>query len=547
MALSGALRETLSSARLVFANPNLRRVNLALAGSMVGDWAFATAVTVWAYQFGGAAAVGVYAVVRLLLIAFSLPFVSVLVDRIPYKRFMVAADLVRAVLVGACAAIVWVGGPPVVVLVLAVVAGLVGAPFRPAQMALMPSLAKTPHELTAANAVGSTIESLTFFVGPAIAGLLLGVADASAIFLLDALTFVWSAALLSRLPAGGAKSAEKRPAERAHVLTEATAGFRVIAQDRSLLLIAVLYCVQTIVAGASVVFAVLIAVDVVRIGPQGVGFLDAVLGAGAIVGGLVALSRAGHGSVARDFGVGVIGWALPLLLIAIWPSPVFAFVAFAVIGLANPLVDVNAMTLLQRIAPESVLGRVFGALESALIGTMALGALLMPLLVELVGLRWALVVLALPVAGAAAALFPALVRLDRRVAAPRQLELVAALPIFQPLPPAVLENLARRLTPLTVSAGQTVITAGEPGDRFYLVERGRLDARRGSEVLSTMAAGDCFGEIALLRDVPRTASVVATDDTLLQALDRDDFLGAVGADPDAKGRADTLVNRRMAR
>ena len=129
-----------------------------------------------------------------------------------------------------------------------------------------------------------------------------------------------------------------------------------------------------------------------------------------------------------------------------------------------------------------------------------------------------------------------------------KLEFVAALPIFQPLPPAVLENLARRLTPLTVSAGrQTVITAGEPGDRFYLVERGGLDARRGSEVLSTMAAGDCFGEIALLRDVPRTASVVATEDTLLQALDRDDFLGAVGADPDARGRADTLVNRRMAR
>src|SRR3712207_5124105 len=101
MALPRAFGETMSSARLVFANPNLRLVNLALAGSMVGDWAFSTAVTVWAYQFGGAVAVGVYAVVRLLLIALSLPFASVLVDRIPHKRSLVTADLIRAVLVGA--------------------------------------------------------------------------------------------------------------------------------------------------------------------------------------------------------------------------------------------------------------------------------------------------------------------------------------------------------------------------------------------------------------------------------------------------------------
>ena len=205
MALSGALGETASSARLVFANPNLRRVNLALAGSMVGDWAFATAVIVWAYQYGGAAAVGGYAVVRLLLIALTLPFVSTLVDKIPYRLFLVTTDLVRAVLVLAAAGIIWLDGPPIAVLVLSVAAGLVGAPFRPAQMALLPSLAKTPHELTAANAVSSTLESLSFFLGPAIAGLLLSATNASAVFVLNALTFVWSAVLLSGLPAGDRK------------------------------------------------------------------------------------------------------------------------------------------------------------------------------------------------------------------------------------------------------------------------------------------------------------------------------------------------------
>ena len=321
MALSSALGETASSARLVFANPNLRRVNLALAGSMVGDWAFATAVIVWAYQYGGAAAVGGYAVVRLLLIALTLPFVSTLVDKIPYRLFLVTTDLVRAVLVLAAAGIIWLDGPPIAVLVLSVAAGLVGAPFRPAQMALLPSLAKTPHELTAANAVSSTLESLSFFLGPAIAGLLLSATNASAVFVLDALTFVWSAVLLSGLPAGDRKPTDGGPAEASHLLADATAGFRIIGQDRRLLLVTVLCCGQTVIAGASTVFGVLIAVDVVRIGPEGVGYLDAVLGVGAIAGGLVALSRAARGSVARDFGAGVVGWALPLLLVAVWPSP----------------------------------------------------------------------------------------------------------------------------------------------------------------------------------------------------------------------------------
>ncbi|MET1005613.1 MAG: MFS transporter [Propionibacteriaceae bacterium] len=562
--VSSAVGDTASAIRLVFANRNLRRVNLALAGSAIGDWAYATAVVVFAYRFGGPTAVGTYIAIRLALVAVGLPFTTVLVDRIPRKLFMIATDLIRAVLVAVAAVVIWGGGPPLVVLVVSIVAALVGAPFRPAQAALLPSLADTPQELTATNAVSSTLESLSFFVGPALAGLLLGVADVPVVFLLNAATFAWSALMISGLRLSAPEredpiedGADEGPHEgldavKSGFLQEAMAGFGVIGTDRRLLLIAVLYCAQTLIAGASTVYVVVIAVQVVRIGPEGVGFLDAVLGIGAIVGGFVAIARSSRGSVAKDFGVGVLIWTAPVLLIATVPLPAVAFLAMALIGLANPLVDVNAMTLVQRLAPESAMGRVFGALESVLIATMALGAFLMPFLIDGLGLRWSLTVISAPMVALTLLSFAALRRLDRTVIAPPHLDLIRALPLFQPLPPAVQEVLVRGLSPESVPAGTVVIRQGEPGDLFYLIESGSLEATQHTEdgavrTLSQMGAGDCFGEIALLRDVPRTATVTATTDAVLQTLSREDFLAAVGAEPEVGTRAESLVSLRLSR
>ena len=217
------------------------------------------------------------------------------------------------------------------------------------------------------------------------------------------------------------------------------------------------------------------------------------------------------------------------------------------IGFGNPLVDVNFATLVQRVAPSAVLARVFGALESVLIGAMGIGALLFPVLLALVGLRWALVIIGVPVTLAVVVALPRLRRLDRTIAPPPHLDLVQALALFQPLPPALQEDLARKLIPVKVTAGHQAIVEGEVGDRFYLIESGRLDAVRGEALLSEMGPGDCFGEIALLRDVPRTATVIAREDSMLQALERGDFLAALGGEPEAYSRADLLVSRRIIR
>lgn len=560
-----AVGETRSSLATVFRNPGLRRINLAFAGSAIGDWAYATAIVVWAYGIGGVTAVGIWGTTRLILMTLVTPFASTLVDRFSRKTIMITTDLVRAALVLSAALLIWADAAPILVFVVATLASLVATPFRPAVAALVPKLVDRPEELTAANGASSTIESLAFFLGPALGGLLLTVFDVEVVIVFNALTFLWSAAMISRIrvpktaeddahasptledaTAGGEPDSTPDAAEeKESFLTESMAGFRTIWANRDLRLVTLIYAAQTIVAGASIVFAVAIAVEMTDFGPKGVGYLDSALGVGAILGGLVAIGRASAQRIATDFGLGVIFWALPLLLAAAWPNTFAALAAMFIIGFANPIVDVNASTILQRIADDEVMGRVFGALETALIGAMAVGSIIMPILIHTIGLRWSLTVLALVIT---AVVVPAMARLrslDATLAEPEGLMILRQIPLFLPLEPKSLELIANQLVRIEVPADGVVISEGTEGDRFYIVESGHLTATHAGGVLSHMGPGDPFGEIALLRDVPRTATVTADEPSVLLALDRETFLDAVTGNSEVNGRADDLIARRI--
>ena len=546
-AARSAIRETGASLKSVFHNPNLRRVQLALAGSMIGDWAYATAVAVWAYSVGGAQAVGIWAAVRMTLLALTSPIGSAIADRMSRKAVMIGSDLIRAALVVLAALCLVFDLAAATVFVLATVSTVAGVAFRPAQRALMPALAERPEELTASNGTSSTLESLAFFVGPALGALLLGVADVPVVFLLNAATFVWSALLTLGVHAPAV--IVERPADDDSAgpsfLVELLAGFRTILGDRDLRVVTTQVAAQTVVAGASAVFMLVMAVDILGSGARGVGYLDSVLGVGAIIGGFVAIARATRGRVAQDMTAGVVLWAFPLLLVSLWPNPGATFIAVAMLGLANPLVDVNMDTLLQRIAPDEVLARVFGAVETCLITTMALGAVLMPLLDRWLGLRGALAVLGLGVSAVAVLGLPHMRSLDGRLRHPTGMEQLRAIAIFAPLSPSVLETLARRLTPVVLAPGEAVIREGEASDRFYLIASGLVEVTQAEAVLRREGPGDFFGEIGLLRDVPRTATVTAVEHTELFALEREDFLEAVTGHTEARSAAEDVVTRRL--
>jgi MFS family permease len=546
-----AMRETGSSLASVFRNPRLRKMQLAFGGSMIGDWASGTATAVFAYGVGGTKAVGLFYTVRLATMAVASPFMATLADRVSRRLVMVVCDLVRLLLFVAAAMCLYLHAPVWPVFVLSGAGALVSSAFRPAQAAWMPSLADSPDELTAANGTSSTLESLAFFLGPALGAFLLTVTDVPTVFMINAATFLWSALLVLSIRARPAQHDENSASNggesaKTGFLSETTAGFRAIARDRDATMVAVLTCVQTVVAGASAVYTVVMAVEILGTGPKGVGYLDSGFGVGAIVGGLFAIARAKKRKLASDLVVGVILWSIPLVTVWAFPSVPVVFAAIIAMGFGNPMVDVSFATILQRIMPDELLGRVFGALEGALIGTMALGAALMPFLIEVVGFDLALAILGIGITVLVLPWIPRARRLDGALAIPAGVPLLEAIPMFAPLGPPTIESLARKLQRFQVPAGVVIVQEGQESDRFYVIESGSVKVSHGDRVIRQEGAGDFFGEIGLLRDVPRTATVTAESDAVLQVLERDDFLAAVTGQDDAQMAADSIVSRRIA-
>jgi MFS family permease len=542
------LGESLSAFVDNFSNPQLRRLQLAGICSVMGLWAYAVALAVYAYDVGGAKAVGIVSLVRAVPAAISAPFTSTLADRLPRVPFLVATNLGRAASIGGAGAVALAGGAEWVVYTLAGIAAILGTAFLPAESALLPDLARTPEELTAANVVRSTIESVSTFAGPAIGGALLAFWSPGTVMLTTAAAFVAGAAfvaLIRPVTTRREEPEEREAASGAGFLREAAGGFRAIGVDRRLRVVVGLYAAQALLAGALGVLVVVTALELLHRSASTVGLLNAAMGIGGIVGSLAAFTLIGRKRLASDFGLGIVLWGAPLAAIGIWPHLWVALVALAVLGLGNTLVDVAGLTLLQRTAPPDVIGRVFGVLEMILVAAIGLGAVVTPALIDLVGTRWSLVATGAFLPALAAVMWRQLVAIDAASAVPAELDLLERSPIFSSLPAPALERLASQLRPLTVTANAVVIRQGDRGDLFYLVESGRLrvtvDGARGRE----LGPGDSFGEIALLRDVPRTATVEAETEARLQTLEREDFLEAVTGHPPSARAADAVVGARL--
>jgi MFS family permease len=538
------MRETARSFHAVFANPQLRKLQLAFAGSVTGEWGFLVALAVYANDHGGATAVSAVLVIRWVASALTAPWLAYFADRYPRERVMLVADLSRVAAMAGMAAAAFTGASPVIVYVLAGFMAVASKTFRPAQAALLPLLAESPEELTAANATSTAIESVGTFVGPALGGLLLAATSVGWVFVADALTLVWSAIFVVQLHSRF-EAPPVKP-ERRSTFREAVAGFSTLWAQRDARVIVFLYFCQTIVAGALRVLIVVTALDLLDIGNSGLGFLNAAMGVGGIIGVAVAFALIGRRKLATDFGLGLILIGAGLGLIGVWPTVIGAIILIAVFGIGNTLVDVSGVTLLQRAVPDEVLGRVFGALQSILVLGLAIGALIVPFLLDLISIRAALILVGAMLPVLALLLWRRLSVINERALVPvERIELLRANPVFAPLPPATIENLAMKLIPVSVAAGETVFRQGDHGDLFYIVEDGRCEIWIDGEKVADAWPGEAFGEIALLRDIPRTATVKAVDDTKLLALERDEFIAAVTGHAPSREAADALVGARL--
>jgi hypothetical protein len=431
-----------------------------------------------------------------------------------------------------------------VIFALAGVVGIASTLVRPAQQALLPSLARTPEELIGSNGATSTIESLGTLVGPLVSGVLVSVADAGVAFAFGSGALLVSALLFSRVAVEGRiHAAGTRRTESARRLL--VAGIDHVVRTPAPRLVVGLIGAQTFVRGCLNVLIVVAAFRVLDANAGAVGYMTAAIGIGGLIGALGAFVLEGR-RLAVVFGVALVFWGVPIALMAPWSFLAAALLLLAVVGAANSIEDVAAFTLLQRIVPDEVLTRVLGVLWGLAMGAVALGSIAAPVVVTLLGPRAALVAVGLVLPLLALLAWRRLVEIDRSAPGPAaELALIDCVPMLTPLSLAAKEYVATTLVPVSVAADEVVIRAGDPGDRFYIVADGELEVV-ADRLHVTARAGDYFGEIALLRDVPRTATVRAIVDSRLYALKREDFLAAVTGHSGALAAGEAIATERLA-
>lgn len=526
-------------------NPDLRRAQLGFAGAWTAEWAFTVGLGVYAFRQGGAAAVGLVSLLRMAPSAFLAPVLAPYVDRWRRDRVLLAVSGGRGVATGLAAVLVAVDGHVAAVYALAVASTIIATLYRSAHSALLPSLCQTPYELASAHVVRGMLDSLATLVGPLLAAVLLDVAGVTEVFAAAAAASLWSAALMLRVDY---VATPRTSARRARVGTEIVEGLRAVGSHGDLRLLFALAAAQTFSRGTLSVFTVVVAIDLLGTGESGVGTLTAAIGCGAVLGSFGASLLVGTRRLARWAGVGVALWGLPVALVGVFPSEASTLLLLAVVGVGNALVDLGLFTVIARLASDAVLGRVFGVFESVVAVSVGVGSVATPLAISLLGLRGALVVLGLLCPLLVLASWARLGRLDRSIEGrDREIGLLRGVPMLRPLSLPALEQLARGLELVEVPAGATVFAQGEPGDRYFVIDEGIAEVLGDGHIVTTLGRGEGFGEIALLRRVPRTATVRARTNLRLEGLSSDRFLPVVTGVPASAHRADAEVDEMLHR
>jgi MFS family permease len=529
----------------VFRSPDLRRVQLAWAAMSFATWAYAIGLGVYAFEIGGAAGVGVVALLRLLPGALAAPFAGLLGDSYSRRRVLIASAAATALVLGVSAVTAGAGGAPAVVFVAASAFALVTAAYQPVQAAILPLLSRTPQELSAANVVLSAMDNVGFVGGALGSGVLLAISGPEAVFALAAVLAALAAVLLFCVAPDERPGYVEEP-EPGRVVRQTLSGASTILAVPGLRLLVATLTSLSFFEGMVDVLVVVAALQLLDLGEASVGYLNAAWGIGALGAGGATAMLLHRGQLAIGIGSGALIIGGAGVLIAAWSAPLVAYVVWILFGAGFTLVEVAGKTFLQRLASDEVMARVFASQETLRLTAAALGSIAAPLLVAAFGVEGALLAAAAVMPLFAAARWAALKAFETGMPVDRgRYALLRGNEIFQPLPVATLQRVCQDMVSLEVEDGTEVITQGDRGDRFYLVAAGEVAVFKGGVLCATGGAGESFGEIALVRDVPRTATVRASCQTSLLALGRDQFISAVTGYPRSRQLTEDLIDSRL--
>ena len=541
--VSDSLRPAAAALRLTVVEGDLRGLMLAWFAVNAGKWAFLVTNLVMAYAAGGAEAVGLLSVARFLTPTIVAPFVGLPTVRWRPEAVLRTVNAVRAAAIAVAIVVVGANLPIELLYVVVALEAGIGAFSRPLHMALLPAVARTPGQLVAANVGSSAAEGLGTFLGPALASVLLVLSGPIASTVAVLAIYVGGVAAIARLeiPAVGRSNGSARAA-----LGQMSAGVRALARFPGPRWVILDFGVQTIVRGLLTVLVVLASIELLRMGEAGVGTLNAALGLGGIVGALAAVALAGRERLTPAFVLALAGWGAPIALIGLVVHPVAALAAMFAVGISNSLLDVAGLTLIQRLTPNESRVSVLGLFDSVANGGVAIGGIVAAVLVAALGTQWALIATGAILPTVALLTWPLLRQVDEGGSAgARRVELLRGEALFAPLSLATVEHLAARLVPATFDDGAWLIREGDRGVEYLLIDTGTVHVSRGGQNLRTLGPGAGIGEIALLHDVPRTASVLAIGPVTAFSLDRDAFLEAVTGHAGSHAAATTRVRERL--
>jgi MFS family permease len=509
------------------------------------------AMLVYAYGRGGATTAGLVAVAQLVPAAIVAPIAAGLADRRSPVLLLAGGYLLQTVgMAGTAVAIE--AHAPLAAYAAAVVAATAVTATRPAQSVLIPAVATTPDQLTAANVVVGWLDAAGIAAAGLLTGVLISLAGVGSVFAVSAGLGLVAALLTAGLhgpalhgPAvpGPAPAAEPDPGA---VTAEAAAGLRLAVSQPRLRLMLALLTADAVVAGALDLLFVILALTVLKRPAGWAGYLNFGFGAGAVLAATGSAVLVGR-RLGRPIVAAALAFSVALAAVALGPGVAGTVALLAVAGASHALLNVAARTLLQRSVPPQLIGRMFGVLEGLVMAGLAVGALLVPALVGLGGSRLAVLGVAAVLPLAAVAGGRAVLRLDSGTAVPVvEIALLRSLPLFAELPAPTLAGLAAALEPVSLAAGQVLIRQGDAGDAYYAIAAGELDAVQDGRPLGRFGRGEGVGEIALLHAVPRTATVLARTAATVYRLDRDHFLTAVLGHAPTRHQATQIAGTRLA-
>jgi MFS family permease len=530
-----------------FRSRDLGRAQIAFFAFELTEWGGLIALFVYAFQTGGTAAVGVIALFQQLPAAVVASFGSVLGDRYDRRRVLILVFVTFTTVTLAAGIAMLLDAPSPVAILLACSSGWVLTLVRPTYGALLPWIVRTPQELTTSYAANGLIESVSMFLGPILVGTVLAFAAGRSIsgpglaytalgaLLLLGTVLLWTTGTSNR-------TVDEEPAD-AFRLAELGAGYAYVMRDPRRRLLVGLVGIGSLELGAIDTVIVVLAIQVLKTGDAGVGFLNAALGVGAVIGAMVAMVSGQRARLFPSFRAGLMAGGAPLAVTA--AAPFLAAPMLAVAGGGMQCLDITGRTMLQRLVPDEKLSRTYGVLESLYVGMEGVGAFAASLAVVWFGPLWTILVAGafLPLAGLLAR--KRIASLDVGVRVPiAEMAVLRKTDLFAPLPPSALERVARNLIPIDVQPGSVVIREGDRGDRFYVVEHGTAVITQGGTTVADQGPGDYFGEVALLFDQPRNATVTATSYLRLLVLERDEFLRVVTGQDAVGSRARLVAEAR---